>query len=131
MPEVEGQAAETGLAFAQSHCEDLVRAGDPDRYYATLFAPAAVRPHLFALYAFSLTIARVREAVSAPMAGEIRLQWWRDALQGEARGDVRANPVAAALEEAIRVNRLARQPFVDLIDARVFDLYEEIGRAHV
>ena len=125
MPEVEGKSAETGLAFAQSHCEDLVRAGDPDRYYAALFAPAAARPHLFALYAFSLTIARVREAASNPMAGEIRLQWWRDALQGEARGDVRANPVAAALEEAIRVNRLGRQPFVDLIDARVFDLYED------
>lgn len=125
MPEVEGQTAETGLAFAQSHCEGFVRAGDPDRYYATLFAPAAARPHLFALYAFSLTIARVREAVSNPMAGEIRLQWWRDALQGEARGDVRANPVAAALEETIRVNRLGRQPFVDLIDARVFDLYED------
>jgi 15-cis-phytoene synthase len=125
MPEVEGQTAETGLAFAQSHCEGLVRTGDPDRYYATLFAPAAARPHLFALYAFSLTVARVREAASNPMAGEIRLQWWRDALQGEARGDVRANPVAAALEEAIRVNRLGRQPFVDLIDARVFDLYED------
>jgi phytoene synthase len=125
MAEVDGSTAETGLAFAQSHCESLVRAGDPDRYYATLFAPAAARPHLFALYAFSLTIARVREAASNPMAGEIRLQWWRDALQGEARGDVRANPVAAALEEAIRVNRLGRQPFVDLIDARVFDLYED------
>jgi len=125
MPEVEGQTAETGLAFAQSNCEGLVRDGDPDRYYATLFAPAAARPHLFALYAFSLTIARVREAVSKPMAGEIRLQWWRDALQGEARGDVRANPVAAALEETIRANRLGRQPFVDLIDARVFDLYED------
>ncbi|MCJ2096376.1 squalene/phytoene synthase family protein [Methylobacterium sp. J-072] len=125
MPEVDDKPAETGLAFAQAHCEQLVRDGDPDRYYATLFAPAAARPHLFALYAFSLTIARVREAASNPMAGEIRLQWWRDALQGEARGDVRANPVAAALEEAIRVNRLLRQPFVDLIDARVFDLYED------
>lgn len=125
MPEVDDKPAETGLPFAQAHCEQLVREGDPDRYYATLFAPAAARPHLFALYAFSLTIARVREAASNPMAGEIRLQWWRDALQGEARGDVRANPVAAALEEAIRVNRLLRQPFVDLIDARVFDLYED------
>jgi phytoene synthase len=117
--------AETGLVFAQGHCEALVREGDPDRYLATLFAPVAARPHLFALYAFSLTVARVREAASNPMAGEIRLQWWRDALQGEARGDVKANPVAAALEEAIKVNRLSRQPFVDLIDARVFDLYED------
>ncbi len=102
-----------------------MRAGDPDRYFATLFAPAATRPHLFALYAFSLTVARVREAATNPMAGEIRLQWWRDALQGEARGDVRANPVAAALEDAIVGRRLGRQPVVDLIDARVFDLYDD------
>lgn len=114
-----------GLAFAFRHCEALVREGDPDRYFATLFAPAAFRPHLFALSAFSLTIARVREAAGNPMAGEIRLQWWRDALQGEARGDVRANPVAAALEDAIVTRRLGRQPFVDLIDARVFDLYDD------
>ncbi|GJD56064.1 phytoene/squalene synthase family protein [Methylobacterium dankookense] len=119
------EAAAAGLDFAFRHCEALVREGDPDRYFATLFAPAAYRPHLFALYAFSLTVARVREAASNPMAGEIRLQWWRDALQGEARGDVKANPVAAALEDAIVKRRLGRQPFVDLIDARVFDLYDD------
>jgi len=114
-----------GLAFAFRHCEALVREGDPDRYLATLFAPAAFRPHLFALAAFSLTIARVRDAAGNPMAGEIRLQWWRDMLQGEARGDVKANPVAAALDDAIVKRRLGRQPFVDLIDARVFDLYDD------
>jgi phytoene synthase len=116
---------EDNLAFAFQHCEALVREGDPDRYFATLFAPLSARPHLFALIAFSLTIARVREAASNPMAGEIRLQWWRDALQGEARGDVKANPVAAALDDAIVKRKLGRQPFVDLIDARVFDLYED------
>ena len=116
------ETGSAGLTFAFRHCEELVREGDPDRYFATLFAPAAFRPHLYALSAFSLTVARVREAASNPMAGEIRLQWWRDALQGEARGDVRANPVAAALEDAIVGRRLGRQPFVDLIDARVFDL---------
>ncbi|KQO70416.1 MULTISPECIES: phytoene/squalene synthase family protein [unclassified Methylobacterium] len=114
-----------GLDFAFGHCEALVKAGDPDRYFATLFAPASARPHLFALIAFSLTIARTREAASNPMAGEIRLQWWRDALQGEARGDVKANPVAAALDDAIVKRKLGRQPFVDLIDARVFDLYDD------
>src|SRR5215207_11715913 len=93
---------------AAAHCEALVRAADPDRYFAALFAPADKRPHLFALYAFSLEIARVREAVSDPMLGDIRLQWWRDALQGEARGDVRANPVAAALDETVVRFRLPR-----------------------
>jgi len=108
-----------------AHCETLVREADPDRYWASLFAPADKRPHLHALYAFNYEIARVREAVREALVGEIRLQWWRDALQGEARGDVRANPVAAALDDTIVQFRLPRQSLVDLIDARIFDLYED------
>jgi phytoene synthase len=60
------------------------------------------------------------------MLGEIRLQWWRDALQGEARGEVKANPIARAVDETIVRFRLPRQTFVDLIDARVFDLYDDL-----
>jgi phytoene synthase len=112
-------------AWPFSHCEALVRERDRDRYFATLFAPAGKRPFLFALYAFSLEIARVRESVSDPMPGEIRLQWWRDALQGEARGNVRANPVAAALDDTIVRFRLPRQALVDLVNARTFDLYDD------
>ncbi len=112
-------------AFNFAHCEQVVRDGDPDRYWATLFAPADKRPYLSALYAFNFEIARVRESVREAMVGEIRLQWWRDALQGEARGDVRANPVAAALDDTVVKFRLPRQALVDLIDARVFDLYED------
>ncbi|MBM1173118.1 phytoene/squalene synthase family protein [Microvirga arabica] len=108
-----------------AHCEALVREADPDRYWAGLFAPADKRPHLYALYAFNFEIARVREGVREALVGEIRLQWWRDALQGEARGDVRANPVAAALDDTIVQFRLPRQSLVDLIDARIFDLYED------
>ena len=109
-----------------AHCEALVREADPDRYWASLFAPADKRPHLYALYAFNFEVARVREAVREALVGEIRLQWWRDALQGEARGDVRANPVAAALDDTIVQFRLPRQSFVDLIDARIFDLYDDL-----
>jgi 15-cis-phytoene synthase len=113
------------LAFAARHCEALVREADPDRYHATLFAPAGARAHLFALYAFSHEIARARDAASTPLTAEIRLQWWRDALEGEAHGDVQANPIAAALEDAIRRRRLPRKPLTDLIDARIFDLYDD------
>ena len=111
--------------FAFAHCESLVREGDPDRFWATLFAPVDRRPFIYALYAFNFEVARVRDSVREPMVGEIRLQWWRDALQGEARGDVRANPVAAALDDTIVRFRLPRQALVDLIDARVFDLYDD------
>src|SRR5215213_5386650 len=112
-------------AWAFAHCAAQIRDGDPDRYFATLYAPADKRPHLFALYAFSREVARIRETVSEALPGEIRLQWWRDTLQGEARGDVRANPVAAALDEAIVRFRLPRQALVDLVDARTLDLYDD------
>lgn len=114
------------LAVSFAHCERLVHASDPDRYFATLFAPADRRPGLFALYAFSLEVARVRESVSEALPGEIRLQWWRDLLHGEARGEAQANPVAHALQETIARFRLPRSALIDLIEARLFDLYDDL-----
>jgi phytoene synthase len=108
-----------------AHCEALVRAADKDRFLASLFAPAALRRHLLALYAFNAEIARVREVVRTPMAGEIRLQWWRDALQGPAHGEVRANPVADALIDTIAMCRLPVEPLLALIETRSFDLYDD------
>jgi phytoene synthase len=113
------------LTQAYAHCQAVVRADDPDRFFAALFAPADKRPHLMALYAFNREVARVREMVSAPMPGEIRLQWWRDVLQGDARGDVAANPAAAALEDTIVRFALPRAALTGLVDARVFDLYDD------
>ena len=110
---------------AYAHCQALVREHDRDRYYATLFARAESRPHLFALYAFSTEIARIREAVSAPLPGEIRLQWWRDALEGAGHGSVADHPVAAALEATVIAFRLPREPLLAVIEARTFDLYDD------
>jgi phytoene synthase len=108
-----------------AYCENLLRAGDKDRWLASLFAPAERRPHLHALYAFNLEIARVRELAREPMAGEIRLQWWREALAGEWPGEAAAHPVAAALLETVARHGLAAEPLSDLIEARAFDLYAD------
>ena len=83
------------------HCAALVREADRDRYLATLFAPAEHRDALFALYAFNVEIARVRDLAREPMPGEIRLQWWREVLSGERDGEAAAHPVAAALRETL------------------------------
>ena len=79
-----------------SHCAAEVREHDPDRYLATLFAPADAREALFALYAFDHEIARVRHMVSEPVAGLVRLQWWREALDASAADQLPAHPVVAA-----------------------------------
>jgi 15-cis-phytoene synthase len=110
-------------AFA--HCEALVRAADRDRFLSGLFAPADKRGAIFALYAFNVEIARVREVIRDPLAGEIRLQWWNDFLDGVGHGDVEANPVAAALAATIARFGLPVARLKSLIEARRFDLYDE------
>jgi phytoene synthase len=110
---------------AYSYCENLVREADKDRFLASLFAPAERRPHLYALYAFNVEISRVREASRQALPGEMRLQWWRDALSGRGFGSVTANPVATALLDTLVRYRLSATPLIDLLQARSFDLYDE------
>jgi phytoene synthase len=107
------------------HCAALVREFDRDRFLATLFAPAEHRDALFALYAFNVEIARVRELARQPLPGEIRLQWWREMLSGERDGEAAANPVAAALRETLSHYNFATAPLLEMIDERLFDLYDE------
>lgn len=116
---------ESRLAAAYSHCADLVRAQDRDRFLAALFAPEAVRLHLMALYAFSLDVARVREVAREPLPGEVRLAWWREVIEGEGRGAVDAHPIAWALLDTVERCALPRATLLNLIDARVFDLYDD------
>lgn len=107
------------------HCMDLLRAGDRERYTAVLFAPQDKRPALAALQAFDLETARIRDLVSEPMPGEIRLQWWREVVDGSRDGEARQNPAAAALVDAIERYSLSRPALTGLLDARVFDLYDD------
>ncbi len=116
------------MSALESHyaaCADMLRKEDPDRFFACLFAPEGKRPHLHALYCFSLELARVRELVSEPLTGEIRMQWWRDTLCGEGRGDVASHPIAGALLDTIERYHLPVQALKDLVEGRSFDLYDD------
>ncbi len=113
------------LQQAYAHCDALLRRDDPDRWLASLFLPAEKRPHVHALYAFSLEIARVRGLVSEPILGEIRFQWWREVLAGERESEAEAHPVAVALLDTLARCELPRDSLMGLIDARLFDLYDE------
>lgn len=110
--------------------EDAVRTvardGDPDRYASALFAPRPAREALFALYAFNVELARGAEQVSEPQLGEIRLQWWRDALERGTAGEATGHPVADAVGSAVRRYALSRDSIAGLIDARSFDVSVKI-----
>ncbi len=99
-----------------------VRRHDRDRFVTALFAPAERREALLALYAFNSEVARTREAISEVLLGEIRLQWWRDALDKLYAGTTLAHPVVEGLGVAVGAHSLSRALFDRLIDARGADL---------
>lgn len=92
----------------------FVRRHDPDRFLTALFAPPEKRPALFALYAFNHELARAREAVSEPALALIRLQWWREVVEGANR----RHEVATPLREAIEAGALDAADLLPIIDAR-------------
>jgi phytoene synthase len=110
---------------AAAFCAGLVRSHDFPRYAACLFMPATERRAMLALYAFNVEIVRVRDQVSQPLPGEIRLQWWTDMLSGQAHGSAEANPVAAELLRAIGDFDLPTEPMTLLADEHQFDLYND------
>ncbi|ACI98469.1 phytoene/squalene synthase family protein [Rhodospirillum centenum] len=107
-----------------SYCADQVRRFDNDRFLTALFAPADRREDLFALYACNLEVAKTREVVSEATLGLIRLQWWRDALEGIGRGEVRRHEVVEALAGTIGRHGLDSARLDRLIEAREADLEE-------
>jgi phytoene synthase len=101
--------------------DDLVRRADPDRWLASRFiADPDRRAEVVALYAFEHELSRVRRVASNVLLAEIRLSWWREALDEMFGGaHVRAHPVAQALAAVVVRHDLPRDPLEAMIDARI------------
>lgn len=100
-------------AFARTHA--------PDLYITALLAPGAMRDDLVALTAFFAETGRVALTVSDPILAQIRLQWWRDAL--DLLRDPTGHPVADAVRDVMRRHGLQTEDIGHLIDAREEELY--------
>lgn len=109
------------LDDAYNHCAGEARRHDGDRFACALFAPPPVRRGLVALLAFNLELARLRDHVREPMLGAMRLQWWRDGLDGIYAGTPRVQPVAMALADTVARLALPRDLLEALIDGRERD----------
>lgn len=96
-----------------------------DLYLASLFLPADKREDIQTLWAFAAELSTVRQRVSEPMPGEIRLQWWHDVLEGKRDGEAASNPLASALLGIVKKHNLPVVPLLRLIAARRFDLYDD------
>jgi NADH dehydrogenase [ubiquinone] 1 alpha subcomplex assembly factor 6 len=116
----------TNSGSAPTGLPSLLRRHDRDRFLASLLAPADKRPALWALLGFNYEIARVREIVSQPILGQIRLQWWRDTVaEIYENKSVRRHEVATPLAEAVQGHGISRTLLDRMIDARERDLIDE------
>ena len=104
---------------------DEIRTHDRTAFLATLFAPEAARPALLALAAYRIELRRIVERARDPLAAEIRLQWWRDALTGA--GEAGGVPIAVALQEAAARCRWPAETLAAISEAHIYDLYADTG----
>ena len=105
-------------------CAGIVERGDPDRFRAAMAAPVAARVTLFPLYAFNVEVARAPWVTQETMIAEMRLQWWRDALEEIAKGGpVRRHEVTTPLARAIAPEDA--ELLDELVAARRWDIYKD------
>lgn len=102
---------------------DRIRDHDNDRFLTALFAPEHARADMMTLYAFNLELAKIRETVSEPLIGRMRLQFWRDAVDGMAGdGVIPQHEVAVPLAVLVRRHGGLANDLQSLIEARETDL---------
>ena len=114
------------MSVKLSYCGQEVRRLDWERFICAVFAPPGRREALFALLALDLELAKTRRVVSEPLLGEIRLQWWRDAIDKiyDAPGEVPlGNPILEALKNTLTDYHLSRAMVVEIIDGYIADLW--------
>jgi phytoene synthase len=107
--------------------DTLIRRVDPDRWLSSRFiGNPEVRADVVALYAFDNELARAPKVASNALLGEMRLTWWREALEEIYEGrHVRHHPAAQALARTVERRGLARADLETLIDARYRELDPE------
>lgn len=102
-------------------CADMVAKSDPHRFRATMAAPIPARRVLFPIYAFAIEVARAPYVTQEPLIAEMRLQWWRDALDEiKAQGTVRRHEVVTPMAEVVTPE--AARLLDDVVAARRGDI---------
>ncbi|WP_415402688.1 squalene/phytoene synthase family protein [Tateyamaria sp. SN3-11] len=105
-------------------CARLVEQGDPDRFRTVMAAPVATRAALFPLYAFNVEVSRAPWLTQEAMIAEMRLQWWRDALEEIADGTgVRKHEVTTPLGDLLTPAQAKRLD--ESVAARRWDIYRD------
>uniref|UniRef100_T1IUF8 NADH dehydrogenase (ubiquinone) complex I, assembly factor 6 n=1 Tax=Strigamia maritima TaxID=126957 RepID=T1IUF8_STRMM len=103
---------------ATEYCMDLVRRYDFENFLCSLLLPSNIRSTAFAIRAFNIEIAQVRDVVTNRDIGRMRMQFWRDALENIYKDNPPQQPVALELHRVLRKDKLTKRWFNRMIDCR-------------
>ncbi|XP_076470134.1 NADH dehydrogenase (ubiquinone) complex I, assembly factor 6-like [Babylonia areolata] len=104
------------------YCMNLVKKHDYENYLCCLLLPKQVQRAGFAVRAFNVEVAQVRDVVSEKTTGVMRMQFWKDAVENLLQGAPPQTPVAVELAGAARYFKLSKRHFTNIIEARAEQL---------
>ncbi|KAG1446365.1 hypothetical protein G6F56_009594 [Rhizopus delemar] len=110
------------LESSLKYCKDLTRQRDYDGYLCVPFYPSHLRNTQFAIRAFNVELASIRENVSKPEIGKMRMQFWKDTLDKTYAGEPPKQPIALALAEALKTSKLSAIWMKRIINERLSNL---------
>ncbi|KAJ3300142.1 NADH dehydrogenase (ubiquinone) complex I, assembly factor 6 [Borealophlyctis nickersoniae] len=91
---------------------------DYEHYLTTLFIPAPARRGAWAVRAFNVETALIRENVKDVNIGKMRIQWWRDTIDKTFAARPPNHPVAQALAYTLETSPLSQSWFRRLLTER-------------
>ncbi|TPX64560.1 hypothetical protein SpCBS45565_g05818 [Spizellomyces sp. 'palustris'] len=109
---------------AEEYAKKILRNSDYENYIATLFIPPAARTGAWAVRAFNVETALIRENVKNPNLGKMRIDWWRDAIEKTYAGRPPNHPVTMLLAHSMDVAPLSHSWFKRILTAREANLQD-------
>ncbi|TIC73697.1 2-oxoglutarate dehydrogenase, E1 component [Wallemia mellicola] len=111
-----------------SYCRDTVRKLDYPAHLCGYFYPKYALDDYYALKAWNIELATIKDSSSKDFIATLRLQFWKDTINNVYKGKITNEPVATALFDSVQKFELPRQSFMNVIEGRERELSLETPR---
>ncbi|XP_076749962.1 NADH dehydrogenase (ubiquinone) complex I, assembly factor 6 homolog sicily [Xylocopa sonorina] len=108
-----------------TYCSELVRKHDYENFLCTLLLSREFRAAAFAIRAFNIEVAQVKDQVSDYRIGEMRLKFWTHSLNDTYNGNPPRSPVMLELHRILQKYPISKHYFKRLIDIRLEKLHDD------
>ena len=110
-------------------CRVQFKKDEPEKYFVSLFAPKTVQGSLWSIFAFNSELSRIKNSVTEPMIGRIRLQWWRESLEKLEENNGGGHYILEALQTLLAQKVIELSELMSLLDAREIEFDETPNRS--